>query len=73
MPIYEYSCEKENGGCGHKFDELQKFSDPLLTVCPICKKHKLVKMMGSPTFMFTGTGFYETDYKRQETPPSTEA
>ena len=33
MPLYEYECEAENG---RRFEIIQKFSDPILTVCPTC-------------------------------------
>ena len=32
MPLYEYRCLK----CGHRFEEIRKFSDPPLEVCPEC-------------------------------------
>ena len=32
MPIYEYKCKK----CGHRFERIQKFSDPHVKKCPDC-------------------------------------
>jgi len=32
MPLYEYKCEN----CGHQFEVIQKFSDPLADKCPKC-------------------------------------
>ena len=32
MPIYAYRC----AACGHAKDVLQKISDPVLNVCPVC-------------------------------------
>lgn len=61
MPTYDYECK----GCGHRFDELQKFSDPVLTKCPACKKNKLERLFGGGgAIIFKGSGFYETDYRR---------
>ena len=61
MPTYDYECK----ACGHAFEELQSFSDPLLTKCPKCKKSKLERLFGGGgAIIFKGTGFYETDYRR---------
>jgi len=61
MPTYDYKCT----GCGHKFDELQSFSEPPLTKCPQCKKNKLERLFGGGgAIIFKGGGFYETDYRR---------
>jgi putative FmdB family regulatory protein len=61
MPTYDYECS----ACGHRFDELQSFSDPPLTKCPACKKNKLAKRFGGGgAVIFKGGGFYETDYRR---------
>ncbi len=63
MPTYEYECDE----CGHKFDNIQKFSDPILTDCPECKEpklRKLISMIGG--IIFKGTGFYATDYQKKE-------
>src|SRR3977135_2188579 len=61
MPTYDYECK----ACGHTFDELQSFSDPLLTKCPACKKNKLERLFGGGgAIIFKGSGVYETDYRR---------
>ena len=59
MPLYEYECEK----CGHRFEKIQKFSDPPLVVCPECGG-PLHKMQSAPAFQFKGTGWYVTDYAK---------
>jgi putative FmdB family regulatory protein len=57
MPIYEYECDK----CGHRFEKIQKFSDPPLDTCPKCGGG-VHKMQSAPAFQFKGTGWYVTDY-----------
>src|ERR1051326_2639184 len=59
MPIYEYEC----GKCGHRFEKIQKFSDPPLEVCEKCGGH-VHKMQSAPAFQFKGTGWYVTDYAK---------
>ncbi len=59
MPIYEYHCES----CGHDFEAMQKFSDPLLTECPSCGKATLKKLVSAAGFQLKGTGWYATDFK----------
>src|SRR5215469_6408906 len=61
MPTYDYECR----ACGHRFEELQSFSEPPLTKCPACKKDKLERLFGGGgAIIFKGAGFYETDYRR---------
>src|SRR5205809_44866 len=59
MPLYEYECDK----CGHRFEKIQKFSDPLETTCPKCGG-AIHKLMSSPAIQFKGSGFYITDYPK---------
>jgi putative FmdB family regulatory protein len=68
MPLYEYQCEK----CGHRFEKIQKFSDPLEDTCPKCggPVHKLAS---SPAIQFKGSGFYITDYAKKDYVASTKA
>ena len=58
MPIYEYECD----ACGHRFEQIQKFSDPLVEVCPKCGERKIRKLLSSPAIQFKGSGWYVTDY-----------
>ena len=59
MPLYEYEC----GACGHRFEKIQKFSDPLEDKCPKCGGH-VHKLISSPAIQFKGSGFYITDYPK---------
>ena len=60
MPLYEYECDK----CGQRFERIQKFSDPLVEVCPHCEG-PVRKLISSPAIQFKGTGWYVTDYGRK--------
>jgi putative FmdB family regulatory protein len=60
MPLYEYECD----ACAHRFEKIQKFSDPLVDVCPKCEGH-VRKLLSSPAIQFKGSGFYITDYPKQ--------
>jgi putative FmdB family regulatory protein len=59
MPIYAYRCE----ACGHAKDVLQKFSDPLLTVCPSCGAEAFKKQVTAAGFQLKGSGWYVTDFR----------
>ncbi len=61
MPLYEYQCD----ACGHRFEKIQKFSDPLETTCPVCGG-SVHKLMSSPAIQFKGSGFYITDYAKKD-------
>ena len=65
MPLYEYECQK----CGERFEEIQKFSDPLLTEHDDCGG-ALKKLLSAPAIQFKGTGWYVTDYARSGKPES---
>jgi putative FmdB family regulatory protein len=60
MPLYEYECE----ACGHRFEVIQKFSDPPVEKCPACGG-AVHKMQSAPAFQFKGTGWYVTDYAKK--------
>jgi putative FmdB family regulatory protein len=64
MPLYEYECEK-----GHRFEKIQKFSDPLVEACPTCGS-PVHKLMSSPAIQFKGSGWYITDYARKDSVPA---
>ena len=61
MPLYEYECE----ACGKRFEKIQKYSDPLVDVCPNCGKGPVKKLLSSPAIQFKGSGFYITDYRSE--------
>ena len=60
MPLYEYQCKK----CGHRFERIQRFSDPLVKKCPDCGG-KVEQIISAPAVQFKGSGWYVTDYARK--------
>ena len=63
MPIYAYRCES----CGHAKDVLQKISEPLLTLCPVCGAEQFKKQVTSAGFQLKGSGWYVTDFRGGKT------
>ena len=60
MPLYEYECKK----CRHRFERIQKFSDPMVKKCPDCGG-KVEQMISAPAVQFKGSGWYVTDYAKR--------
>ncbi|MCX5714098.1 MAG: zinc ribbon domain-containing protein [Candidatus Omnitrophica bacterium] len=65
MPNYDYECTH----CGHTFEAFQQMKDEPLKKCPKC--HKKVKRLISSGggFIFKGSGFYATDYRKKPVCP----
>ncbi len=61
MPLYEFQCPK----CGHRFERIQKFSDPDPKKCPECGAGKIERLLHAPAVQFKGSGWYVTDYGRK--------
>jgi len=67
MPTYEYECET----CHHHFEEFQTMTDTPIQKCPKCGK-KVKRLISSGSgFIFKGSGFYITDYKKKSNSPTT--
>ncbi|MFQ5877481.1 MAG: FmdB family zinc ribbon protein [Acidobacteriota bacterium] len=60
MPLYEYECTS----CRHRFERLQKFSDPPVRRCVRCRG-RVEKVLSAPGIQFKGSGWYVTDYARK--------
>jgi len=60
MPIYEYECKK----CHHRFEKIQKFSDPHVKKCPECGG-PIEQVVTAPAVQFKGSGWYVTDYAKK--------
>jgi putative FmdB family regulatory protein len=65
MPIYEYKCKK----CGHRFERIQKFSDPHVKKCPDCGG-AVEQVISAPAVQFKGSGWYVTDYAKGGAKPA---
>jgi len=66
VPIYEYEC----GKCHHRFEKLQRFSDPPADACPECGG-SVSQLLSPPAIQFKGSGWYVTDYAHKSArPPS---
>jgi len=57
LPLYEYQCRK----CKHRFERIQKFSDPILKTCPECGG-TVDQLLTAAAVRFKGSGWYATDY-----------
>lgn len=62
MPIYEFECQS----CDHRFDRLQKLSDPDPETCPECGKAQIKRALTAASFRLKGAGWYETDFKGEQ-------
>src|SRR5438105_11951427 len=60
MPLYEYECKK----CHHRFERIQKFSDPHVKKCPDCRG-PVEQVISAPAVQFKGSGWYVTDYAKK--------
>jgi putative FmdB family regulatory protein len=60
MPIYEYRCDS----CGEELEKLQRMSDDKLVDCPACGEPALKRLVSAAAFRLKGSGWYETDFKK---------
>lgn len=65
MPLYEYQCKK----CHHRFERIQKFSDPHVKKCPDCGG-PVEQVLSAPAVQFKGSGWYVTDYAKRSSVPA---
>ncbi len=64
MPIYPYVCQS----CAHELEALQKSSEPALIQCPACGEEKLVKLLTSPSFHLSGSGWFRDEKSAKSAP-----
>jgi putative FmdB family regulatory protein len=62
MPTYEYKCLK----CGKHFDEFQPITSAPLKKCKYCSGRVKRLISAGAGFIFKGTGFYATDYRKPD-------
>ena len=65
MPLYEYKCDR----CGKTFEVIEKFSDDPLTEHADCGGH-VERLLSAPALQFKGSGWYVTDYARNNSSPA---
>jgi len=61
MPLYAYKC----ADCGYEFEEIQKFSDPPIEVCPECGGGA-EKQLSLSSFALKGGGWYRDGYSEKK-------
>ena len=67
MPTYEYECQK----CQHISEAFQSMTAKPLKKCQECGG-KLKRLIGTGAgIIFKGSGFYETDYKKNNSVSTT--
>ena len=60
MPTYEYLCDD----CHFRFEEFQSITADPLKNCPNCGGSVQKLISSGNGFIFKGSGFYITDYKK---------
>jgi putative FmdB family regulatory protein len=60
MPLYDYKCEN-----GHVFELMQSFTAERVSTCGGCGA-SATRMMSVPMVVYKGSGFYTTDYGRND-------
>ncbi|MCK5687973.1 zinc ribbon domain-containing protein [Myxococcota bacterium] len=68
MPIYEYKCKK----CDETFEVIQKMSAPA-PKCESCGSKRTERLMSAASFVLKGSGWYATDYGKQNKDPQKES
>lgn len=58
MPTYEYLCSN----CKNQWEEVQKISEPAITVCPKCSKATAHRQISGGNFILKGGGWYADLY-----------
>lgn len=61
MPLYEFQCK----ACQHRYEKIQKFSDPMPDECPACGEDAVEQLLSAPAVQFKGSGWYVTDYAKK--------
>jgi len=61
MPTYDYVCS----ACGYRFEKFQQMKDDPIKTCPECHQEAVQRLIGGGNgFLFKGSGFYVTDYRK---------
>ena len=65
MPIYEYRCQS----CDHEFETFVRTRDAEPEECPACDDPSIDRLISNTNFKLKGSGWYETDYARDDDDP----
>jgi len=60
MPTYEYECKS----CEHKWEVIQKITEPKITVCEKCKKETAKRVISVSSFQLIGSGWAKDNYSK---------
>jgi putative FmdB family regulatory protein len=67
MPTYDYACT----ACGNQFERFESITAKPNKQCPKCNKKKAERQISvGGGFIFKGSGFYVTDYKKGGSAPA---
>jgi putative FmdB family regulatory protein len=69
MPTYEYRCRK----CKKRFERYQRMTEAPLKTCIYCKGRTERLIGAGAGFIFKGSGFYATDYRKSSPPAKTDS
>lgn len=62
-PTFDFQCDN----CDFKIERYVSITYPKKSLCPQCKKHTLIRCIGSGGgFNLKGKGFYQNDYKQYD-------
>jgi putative FmdB family regulatory protein len=64
MPTYDYQCTQ----CGHLYEAFQAITAEPKSECPKCGAPAKRRIGTGVGLIFKGSGFYQTDYKRKDSP-----
>jgi putative FmdB family regulatory protein len=68
MPLYEYECKQ----CKKHTENIQKFSDPEITICPHCGG-LLERVVSAAAISFKGGGWFKDGYSHTKPKSSRES
>ena len=68
MPLYEYKCKK----CKKHTENIQKLSDPEITICPHCGG-LLERVVSAAAISFKGGGWFKDGYSHTKQKSSRES
>lgn len=62
MSTYEYICQDTD--CKHEWEEEQRMSDPVLTVCVLCGQETAKRLISKSSFILNGGCWAKDSYSK---------